>query len=419
MKSALLGLLLAAIARSQTAPEAFATSGNGAEQSPWKSSTDFTGGLQTAVDRLNAGRGGEVRLAAGRYDFDSPGAMLTIHQPGIRMSCAARGYSVDPNGVAEGRTGCKIKVLADGSAITITQNKGQPRVGGLDLDGIYIWGRGAAACPYPFTGCSGVLVTGDLDQVHFNNMVFANLASGLTLAAGGSMDAAKIQNSSFDGNGTGISLQGTDHYTSIQDNIIADNSLQGLAANPTNTINRVTVSGNVFVRNCSACTQYSANVLWAQSESRIVDNNFSEAGGLLNNSAIKADQLLIYGHDNIVEGNFFGYSPGYKTLPENNAGVHIMSGANRNMIGPNRSSNQPIDILIEAGANDTIVAWPGAKIVDHGTRTVINNFAVNAGDPDMAGDWKNAPKYAGLTIRDTVGAHTWLYTGGGRIPLGN
>ena len=407
----------------QISPESLATSGDGSEHSPWKSSTDFTGGIQTAIDRLNAGRGGQVRLSAGRYDLTSASSMLNIDHPGIHLVCSARGYSIDPNGVAEGVTGCKLRVSAPkGSAITIGQPKGKLRIGGQDIDGVYLWGAGTSVCSYPFYDCSGILVSGDLDQSHFNNMVYANLTSGFTLLGNASMDSGKIQDSSFDGNGTGISLQGRDFYTAIQDNIIADNAMQGLAANPTDAINRLTVSGNAFVRNCAACTELSANVFWAHGESRIVNNNFTEAGTAMNGGAGKADELLLYGSSNVIAGNFFGYSANYTEIPATNAAIHVTNGANHNMIGPNQSLNQPIDVLVDAGAEDTIISWPGAKVVDHGTRTVINNFATNAGDPDATGPWKTAAKYTGLMIRDTVGLHTWLYTGstpGSRVAIGN
>ncbi len=418
---ALVVLLSASVGFAQIPPESLATGGDGSEDAPWTSTRDFTGGIQSAIDRLEQSRGGEVRLAAGRYDFTSSHSMVTIRRPGIRLACAARGYSVDPNGVAEGTTGCKIKVTAPGSAITLGQTKGQPRLGGQDVDAVYIWGAGTNACSYPFTTCSGVRVTGDLDQSHFNNMVFANLGCGFTLDRSGSLDSVKIQNSSFDGNGTGISLQSTDPYTAIQDNIIADNALQGIAANRTHTVNRLTISGNIFVRNCSACRLLSANVLWMQDESRIVDNNFSEAGGAAGGRVVKADQILLYGSDNVITGNFFGYSDDHRSIPPGNAAVHIVRGANRNLIGPNHSKNQPVDVVVDEGALDTVIDWPGVRIIDNGSRTVINHLAMNPGDPDTTEPWKSGPKYPGLMIRDTLQGRTWLYTGnasGARVSLG-
>ena len=66
---------------------------------------------------------------------------------------------------------------------------------------------------------------------------------------------------------------------------------------------------------------------------------------------------------------------------------------------------------IEAGCTDNVIDEPGQtlNIVDHGTRTIINRVAQNAGDPNTEGDWNGHAKAGGLIIYDNVNDVYYLY----------
>jgi hypothetical protein len=76
-------------------------------------------------------------------------------------------------------------------------------------------------------------------------------------------------------------------------------------------------------------------------------------------------------------------------------------------VGPEEGN----DIHITERASDTIVAAHPRSMTDRGTRTVVNGWGTNAGDPTSTGAW-NGNGHHGVSVYDTDGGDRYTYLDG-------
>lgn len=127
-----------------------------------------------------------------------------------------------------------------------------------------------------------------------------------------------------------------------------------------------------------------------QNHGAVVDGDFNWIGGIFRGH--DSDGLQIGGRGNTV-----------MAVVSNNTtnGIHLTSNASDNVIRARCSD----PLTIDSGATENkIVGYYTEGITDNGTRTVINGWAKNAGDPSSTGDWNGnaATAYVmGATVIDT------------------
>jgi hypothetical protein len=203
-------------------------------------------------------------------------------------------------------------------------------------------------------------------------------------------------------------------------NVIGDNAMHGLfMQNGASVADYDIIANNDFVRNCrlAACSSLPSNVMFSRSDSVLVGNESWQPGQCPSydttcasgGSTNPADGFLIKGSRNVLVGNYSS------DAPTSYSGIHLVAGANENIVGMNGFNNNAKDITVDSGASDNKLYGPGL-VSDAGTRTTMNNIALtgNAGDPETAGVWNGQPKWPGLQILDTVNNILWVYlTNGG------
>jgi hypothetical protein len=122
--------------------------------------------------------------------------------------------------------------------------------------------------------------------------------------------------------------------------------------------------------------------------------------GIVIESAFNTVECTARGHDSGwgVTINDRGNKVG-ALVSGNSNGIQLQSSAEDNYVMTRCSD--PIEI--QSGAVENIIAgvFPAQTVTDNGTRTVINGYGTNSGNPDSAGEW-NGEAQAALNM----GVHT-------------
>ena len=401
-------------------PDAFDT-GSGTEGSPW-SNADNSAGIDTQLAALGSGRGGQLNLAPGRFNIATP---ILLTQNSVTINGIGQGGFAQPNGAAEGTWGEKLRLnasLSTGAAMvqvgTVGGSYGS-RISSPIVQNNYLWGTTATPAG-ALEDNVGILVNGWADQPKFIRNAIGNFGVAIEAQSPtGDGDAETIADSNLTANGYGIvsKMDGTNGnwFNTIRHNVIADNAYQGLyELGNGGTANGVSgagdfqlIEGNPFVRNCtsSTCAGMSlenANIYWERNAATFIGNS-SATPGFNGSTWVNADGLIVYGAYNNFVGNRME-----SASQTGDAGVRVLG--NNNQFFGNAHRGNATDYIVASGASDNYIYEPGATVTDSGTRTVINGWSTNAGDPNSAGDWNGHAKWAGLNIWDTTNSNYYEYT---------
>lgn len=128
---------------------------------------------------------------------------------------------------------------------------------------------------------------------------------------------------------------------------------------------------------------------------RVIGNEHSLTGchGVdTQSTATQVYGAFVSGDGNVITGGRY--------TGNQNADIRIAGGSRNVIAGATCGS-----IDVDSGATETVVSGvPVSSVTDDGTRTVLNGFGTNAGDPSSAGDWNthsDTAYYLGATIIDT------------------
>lgn len=235
----------------RTTPCGYCT-GNGSEALPF-GSADGTAGLASAI-QSKLPRGGEIFLPAARYDLTAP---VTIGNSCLALRGEVWGYSSDPNGVFEGRSGTKLRLCrGDFPALRIGATGA---IGGCQLENIGVQGaisgmdtRGFfdPAAPQSFAGLS--FADARTDQCECRRLSFCGLAAGIVATANAEIDACTFDGINADGCCTGIYFAPrASFYTRFRHCVVADNPAYGMYVSGKNVKN-LDIRSMTFVRNGGA-----------------------------------------------------------------------------------------------------------------------------------------------------------------------
>lgn len=235
----------------RTSPCGFCT-GNGSEELPFVSA-DGTAGLAPAIQSKLA-HGGEIFLPAARYDLTAP---VTVGNSCLAIRGEIWGYSSDPNGVFEGKSGTKLRLskgdfpaLRVGAAVAIggcqLENIGvQGAITGMDTRGFF-----DPAAPQHFAGLA--FADARTDQCECRKLSFCGLAAGIVATANAEIDACTFDGINADGCCTGIYFAPrASFYTRFRHCVIADNPAYGMYASG-KSVRNLELRGMTFVRNGGA-----------------------------------------------------------------------------------------------------------------------------------------------------------------------
>lgn len=335
------------------------TSGSGTEGSPYTDSDDNAAGIQTAIDALAAGRGGEVLLKASRYNLTAAGGIV-IQTPSIRLAGVAHGFNIDPNGQSEGINGTKIRSTSDGIHLGAS---GQKR-GGITLDDLYLWGA-ISGTKY------AVIVDFAVDQFEMHRVkVGGNWTYGFYCNT--ILDACTIQELGVLGCTWGVFLD-TSCVVSYSRFIaceLDDNGGSGFVAKAEGDSNGrwLRVLGCTLTRNgydATAAPTDPCNLFLGVHESIIDSCAIRDAGHDLIGSTTRADVdgIIVEGDRNVISNNIIVDNSGYGLRVRGDYNLIVANTFNNNTDG---------DIIIESGATgNVIVAAANVDITDNGTDTVI------------------------------------------------
>lgn len=372
------------------------TSGSGTQSSPW-TNTDNTAGIQTAATTLSTGRGGQILLAPGEYDFSTSTAYGNAYNS-ITVQGASRGYNAQPNGTAEGQWSTKLK--ATGSApcnfVTITGSSSSVRPGGDNFADVSLEGCGATWSSSQGVSQAAILVQGYSDQINVLHVNISNFGVGI---AGNNVDALQVSKITLQNVGRAFYFpDGTSRWgASFTDVMAGDNtyvSYFGLASGALN--NNVRLQNWNLYRNCNGGGCEAGNLVW-NDDYGVIDNLVSLDGGTNTASA----EILVGGNHNVFEGlqiNRSSVLSGY-------SGLNV-TGSN-NYFSALAIHNTATSITV-SGSDNWFWGSFGAP-ADTGCRNVFNNVAQNAGDPNTTGCWNGVAKTPGLIIQDTVNGIRYLY----------
>ncbi len=116
-----------------------------------------------------------------------------------------------------------------------------------------------------------------------------------------------------------------------------------------------------------------------------------------------------------TEGDRGNYSS--LTIYDNGNFGLVLAGANRNLFtNVLVTDNENDDIYIGENCTDNVISGRGftwSTVRDQGTRTVLNGWGTNTGDPNATGEWHGCAEYAGslgATIWDTTTSPWTPYT---------
>lgn len=92
-------------------------------------------------------------------------------------------------------------------------------------------------------------------------------------------------------------------------------------------------------------------------------------------------------------------------------GLHVDECARIDAQNVNLFNNDGFDVYVGSAATDVSVSGDWADISDDGTRTVLNGWGENAGDPSTTGQW-NGSGYEGAAVVDTSNSIKYVYRSG-------
>jgi hypothetical protein len=310
-----------------------ATGGAGTEGSPYTSS-DNTGGIQTAVNNLAALRGGLVNLGASRFNVTAADG-VRVTTPAITIAGKATAFNVDPNGVAEGINGPKIKSTTHGIRFGLAANK----LGGLGARDLYLYG------PSKSTTKDGITVDQNVDQIRFSNLQITNFQYGFDFSAS-QTDAGYITDSSVLGCGEAIHAPGDVSYLKVANCEFSDNDRIGINISGSNWVRLINCT---IVRNAAnAGLSNSSNVYLGASNSVISDCVIRNAGASETGGAASVgDGIILHGNNNLV-------SACQILLNDKGAGIRIQGNNNIIAAGNNFAGNST-DIILDSGASGNII----------------------------------------------------------------
>lgn len=226
--------------------------GDGSETAPFVSA-DGTAGLSDALHTLSS-RGGEIFLPSARYDLT---ASVSVGISCLALRGEVWGYSSDPNGVFEGRSGTKLRLCRGGfPALRVGVAK---TIGGCQLENLGVQGdisgmdtRGMfdPADPKKFAGL--VFADARTDQCECRKLSFCGLAAGVVATGNAEIDACVFDGINTDGCETGIWFAPrASFYTRFRNCVVADTPAYGMYVSGTNVRN-LDIRGMSFVRNGGA-----------------------------------------------------------------------------------------------------------------------------------------------------------------------
>jgi hypothetical protein len=382
---------------------------------------DDSTAMQALLDNLAAARGGKLRLPARKFRLSQP---LRIRSKSISIDGGANGFSNSPAAEHESRTGSEI--FAESDAIEIGLHdpadiaNAFTKLGALNLRNLYLWGPGV------YSGKKAFYFNNHVDQSQFDNIHIGNFQWGMysdTVLDDPTFSALDIIHCLH---GIYLSEKSLAAYVKIHNCTIADNDGIGIYIHPDSNSFCCQLMNCVIVRNARTPIQDGCNVYWGARESIIANNIIHAAGYHFYNEAVlgcqdnhvEAGGLIITGSDNLVTGN---------QVLDHAMGTGVVISGHRNQIihnaftgrigssqgqgsGTEALCRNRLDIHILRGARDTTVVQSGQfTLQDEGIRTIVNGTGKNEGDPDAAGDWKDAAKPDGLVIHDFQNEITWMY----------
>jgi hypothetical protein len=412
--------------------------GAGTEASPW-ANADNTAGIQAAVNTLAAVRGGQVVLSPGRFNVAST---ISITTPSIVLAGVSKGYNQDPNGIAEGVWGTKLKWTGASAGVVISAGSSSPRPGFITIRDTYIYGHSTVPSGTDFAADTCISTPTWTDQFRLENSLLTNCGVGLHLgsASSDSTDSATIWNTDFQGLGIGIYCGNHRECGDLllSDDQFSDNSAQAIWLDGVSTFGEEhpTIANPRIYDGCynASCTTYLASVV-----------NFRPylawSGGTVQYPGRSYDHGSQQTADGIYQGGDYGTFTGGNVQHSLGCGIRLLGNyndvsgweflGNATDVCISGSTNRvSSDTLLTAtiGGNGNVLVAPNASsvtisgndnvltvsatvgVTDTGLRNVINGVSKNAGDPATAGNWNGVSKRVGLQIWDTTNNNLYTYT---------
>lgn len=346
---------------------AIGTTGAGTEASPYINA-DGSGGIQTCITALAAGRGGRVNLGAFRFNVTTT---PTIASPSIRVSGESGGANGDPNGVFEGLNGAKLHPAAGQNGISITETGGN-RTDNPAIDHLYVWGPAIA----PLSGgdstdkLAGIAILGGADNVKLSEINLGGGTCGVYVSGGA--DSIVINKVNVEGAGYGFYFVSPCEFGFVTDCVIFDNSYHGIFIQ-TGDLAPAIIGNSIGRCATAAGLANPANIYVKNNGVTIIGNT------IFQNNPGQADGILLdVGSSNcFVSGNII-------TIPDGAAGCAIRIRGNNNIIVNNQYA-AGTTIIFEGGATGNLVIEPQAlTIIDNSFSsypTVTNNIYINTSLP--------------------------------------
>lgn len=339
--------------------------GTGTEGSPYLNA-DNTGGIQTDINTLAAGRGGSVKLAASRFNVTTP---ILITTSGIKVSGVVAGYNIDPNAINEGISASSLIVTGDAFKIS---GAGYPgRTGAVILESLYLFGITARQAIGSNTGTIGVELKSYIDQPALKNLNIGGFDYGIKAVnipdGAGYIDFCYFYQTNIQGTRVGIFYDGLgsigQHYTlcciSEQDE---HNAYVSLDSRNTSFV----FTSVAFYRGSSGVSVTNpANVYFGGDQSRFIGCEFCQAGhNLVGGFSHLADGLILAGNYNTVTGcNFFDNSV--------SLAVGLRISGHDNIITGGVFKNNNTDVTI-SGDNNTLTGCRLNTITISGNKNTIS-----------------------------------------------
>jgi Right handed beta helix region len=276
--------------------------GAGTQTNPWTNS-DGTAGIQTCINQLAAGRGGKIRIAAGRYNITTP-ISITTHS--VTIESEAAGFNNDVSGGDfVGLYGSLL--YCSGSGIVMS---GAAKLANLTFRGLYLFGPGESG-----NSAIGISATCELDNVLIERCNVESFGSGGIILTGGS-DAGRVVGCSVLYCGTGIAFGGANGgYNSLLGGTVADNAGIGVIVN--DTYGGAVIANNIIGRNANGLgtpVASGCNVYLAGPGCVLSGNQIYDAGDdiYFGHGIVAAHNVIVLASGCVVSGNaIYGAQDGY------------------------------------------------------------------------------------------------------------
>lgn len=342
-------------------PHTIAT-GAGTEVSPY-THADNTGGIQTEINALAAGRGGSVKLSSSRFNVTS---QITITTPCIKINGVVAGMNIDPNAESQGISGTSL--IVTGNGISIAGASAVGRIQGVCLDAIYLYGTTAFQSIGASTGTIGIKLQSYIDEPHIDHVNLGFFDYGIKIVNSGSgwvdfsyFNHVVLQNCRVGVYYDNIASYGH-HYLHCA---FAETQEHNFYVSVSATNQFFLFDGCAFYRgSTSSGVTNPANVYFGGNNSRFIGCEFQQAGHPeFGGTNQPADGLILAGSYNTVTGCAF-----INNSVSSSYGIRI-TGSN-NVIAGNTYQLNKSDIIV-SGNNNYIEVPPGVTITNNGTGNVI------------------------------------------------